>query len=92
MIRSLKYPHWPAHAGEVMGFLGVKRLPVEGMAPRDIQGYQVYVRPLDGRLVGCRRNFQGLRVMVVCKCGEHVALGRLVQHEQGGLHAKRIYG
>jgi hypothetical protein len=28
-----------------------------------------------------RRNFQGLRVMAICDCGQHVPVGRMHQHK-----------
>lgn len=82
-----------ASSSDMLEFLGVKRLPVEGMPERLIQGVRVYVKPLapasgevnrwSGRPV---RNFQGLRVMAICACGKHVPVGRLIQHVcKGGL-------
>lgn len=69
-----------AWAWDLYRLLGVKALPVEGMPERLIQGVRVYVRPLPAK-VGARRNFQGLRVMAICECGKHVAVGRLHQHK-----------
>lgn len=56
------------------------RLPVEGMPERLIQGVRVYVKPLPPK-INAHRNFQGLRVMAICACGVHVAVGRLHQHK-----------
>lgn len=41
------------------------------------------------RPVGRVRNFQGLRVMAICECGVHVAVGRLGQHK---CHSNRRRG
>lgn len=76
-------------AGEMLRLLGVKTLPPEGMPERDIQGVRVYVRPLAPLPTNTRRNvygrlprnFQGLRVMAICECGQHLAVGRMHQHK-----------
>jgi hypothetical protein len=70
-----------AHSDVVYRLLGVRpgQLPVEGMPERVIHGVRVYVRPLPPK-VGQRRNWDGLRVMAICECGRHVAVGRLHQH------------
>lgn len=68
---------WPAHADEVLAMLGVERLPDEGMPEREIQGVRVYVAPKPPR---DGRHMQRLRVMAICACGRHVAVGRLHQH------------
>jgi hypothetical protein len=68
-----------ADAHDMYALLGVKTLPVEGMPEREIHGVRVYVRPLPPK-TGVRRNFQGLRVMAICACGQHVAVGRMAQH------------
>lgn len=73
-----------ASAGEVLEMLGVKRLPVEGMPVRVIQGIPVYVRALRAKS-GPFRNWDGLRVMAICECGRHVPVGRLGQHKCGPL-------
>ncbi len=68
-----------ADAHDMYALLGVKTLPPEGMPAREIHGVQVYVKPLPPK-VGNRRNFWGLRVMAICACGQHLAVGRLIQH------------
>jgi len=82
-----KYRYADAH--DIYKLLGLKtsKLPAEGMPEQMIHGVRVYVRPLtcpveqsgwNGRHM--RRNWQGLRVMAVCECGQHLAVGRLHQH------------
>lgn len=70
-----------ADAHDMYRLLGVtkSRLPVEGMPERVIHGVRVYVKPLPPN-TSVRRNFQGLRVMAICECGQHLAVGRLHQH------------
>lgn len=68
-----------ADAHDMYALLGVKSLPPEGMPERLIHGVRVYVKPLAPK-VGMRRNFQGLRVMAICKCGQHLPVGRMHQH------------
>lgn len=70
-----------ADAHDMYKLLGVKKskLPVEGMPERVIDGVRVYVKPLLPN-PGTKRNFQGLRVMAICECGQHLAVGRLIQH------------
>lgn len=77
-----------ADAHDMYRLLGVRALPVEGMPERIIEGVRVYVKPLPEK-VSRSRNFQGLRVMTICDCGQHLAVGRMIQHrckltEQGG--------
>lgn len=79
-IRSPRFPQYAADAHDLYAFLGVKKLPDEGMPERLIQGVRVYVKPLV-RIPGLRRNFNGLRVMAICKCNQHIAVGRLHQHK-----------
>jgi hypothetical protein len=75
-----EYP-WPAHSGTVKEFLGLDRkakLPAEGMPPREIQGFQVYVLSL----TEARAKKQFHRVMAICPtCGKHLSAGRLQQHQ-----------
>lgn len=72
-----------ANALEMYEFLGVKKgtLPPEGMPEREIQGVRVYVKPLLPKVGTSRRNWQGLRVMAICACGQHLPVGRLHQHK-----------
>ena len=65
---------------ELLEMLGVRNLPDEGMPERSIMGVRVYVKPLV-RVPGRRRNFNGLRMMAICACGQHLAVGRLHQHQ-----------
>lgn len=76
-----------ADSHDILKLLSVKKLPAEGMPGRSLYGVWVYVKPLvcpveqsgwNGRHM--RRNWQGLRVMAMCACGQHVAVGRLHQH------------
>lgn len=71
-----------ANAQDMYRLLGVSRLPVEGMPARDIQGVQVYVKPLSA---GPRLPRHGKRlshrVIAICNCGQHVSVGRLHQHK-----------
>lgn len=71
-----------ANSSDMLGYLGVKSLPVEGMPERLIHGVRVYVKPLPAPLTPSSliRNFQGLRVMAICNCGRHIPVGRLHQH------------
>ena len=71
-----------ANAYDMYEFLGVRSLPAEGMPERIIHGVRVYVKPLPPPSPNWRgRNFQGLRVMTICKCGQHLAVGRMHQHK-----------
>ncbi len=77
-----------ASSSDMLGFLGVKTLPIEGMTERLIQGVRVYVKPLPpptGERQRWRdrpvRNFRGLRVTAICDCGKHVPVGRMHQHK-----------
>ncbi len=55
------------------------KLPVEGMSERDIEGVRVYVKPFV-KTPG-RRTMEGVRVIAICRCGQHVPVGRLNQHK-----------
>lgn len=76
-----------ANSTDLYRLLGVtgSTLPREGMAERIINGVRVYVAPLVPGW-GKRSNggWQGLRVMAICECGKHVAVGRLHQHKCKG--------
>lgn len=72
-----------ANAYEMYEFLGVKSLPAEGMTEREIQGVRVYVKSLPPKTT-LWRNWNGLRVMAICECGQHVPVGRLNQHKCKG--------
>lgn len=82
------FGHWVRpNADDMRSLLGVKVLPRDGMGERLIGGVRVYVAPLvpgwgkrwqHGRAAKC---WQGLRVMAICECGQHVAVGRLHQHK-----------
>ena len=78
MIRSERYPQWTAHSDEIHRLLGVKRLPDEGMSERLIQGIRVYVKPIV-RVKGQKSSKH--RVMAICKCNQHLSVGRLHQHK-----------
>lgn len=69
-----------ADAHDMYALLNVTSLPIEGMPERVIHGVRVYVRPLPPH-PELQRNFQGLRVMAICDCGQHLAVGRLHQHK-----------
>lgn len=70
-----------ASSSDMLSLLGVKKLPRDGMAERLIQGVRVYVAPLvPGWGKRANKSWQGLRVMAICTCGQHVAVGRLHQH------------
>lgn len=69
-----------ADAHDMYRLLGVKQLPAEEMPERLIQGVRVYVKPLPSKQ-GTRRNFQGLRMMTICECGQHLPVGRMMQHK-----------
>ncbi len=58
------------------------KLPVEGMPARTVDGVVVYVKPFV-KTPG-RRTMQGLRVMAICQCLQHVPVGRLHQHKCKG--------
>lgn len=85
MAKFLKDPRWPerkqnAQSHGVKILLGLDpdaKLPAEGMAPRLIQGVQIYVRPLDPKT--SRRRVH--RVRAICPdCGADISAGRLHQH------------
>jgi hypothetical protein len=78
MIRSERYPQYTAHSDEIHRLLGVKRLPDEGMPERLIQGIRVYVKPIE-RVKG--RKSSKHRVMAICRCNQHLSVGRLHQHK-----------
>lgn len=67
-----------AQAHEMLVFLGVKTLPVEGMPERLIQGVRVYVKP---KPTPVGKGMAGFRVMMICECGQHVPVGRMHQHK-----------
>jgi hypothetical protein len=70
--------NWKASAGRVKGLLGLSptaHFPAEGLAPRDIQGVQVYVTA--ARNDGRRKH----RVFAICPCGRHIPAGRMFQHK-----------
>lgn len=67
-----------AGAGGMKTLLGLSpkaKFPPEGLPPRDVQGFQVYVTPARGD--GRRKH----RVFAVCTCGTHVPAGRMHQHK-----------
>lgn len=65
------------NAYQMLEILGVKVLPVEGMPEQIIQGVRVYVKAKPTAIGG---GMAGLRVMAICECGQHVAVGRMHQH------------
>jgi tRNA(Ile2) C34 agmatinyltransferase TiaS len=70
-------------SGDMNKFLGLapkKKLPVEGMPAREVQGVMIYVLSL------AEAKERGLfhRVRAVCpKCGVHMSAGRTHQHKCG---------
>lgn len=70
-----------ADAHDMYAQLGVtsSTLPHEGMSERLIAGVRVYVKPLPTHISAGRRRFC-LRVMAICECGQHLAVGRMHQH------------
>jgi hypothetical protein len=77
-IRSPRYPQFQAHSSDMHVLLGVRRLPDEGMPERLISGVRVYVKPIV-RVKG--RKSSKHRVMAICKCGQHLSVGRIHQHK-----------
>jgi len=81
-VKLIQGRHGKAWASDMYEFLGLDRLagklPTEGMPVRDIQGVQVYVKPLPP---GPPRKRQSLRVTAICECGRHVPVGRMHQHK-----------
>jgi hypothetical protein len=68
-----------AHSHEMLAFLGVRKLPVEGMDWREIQGVRVCVRPLVKRIDGKKSSTH--RVIAECpNCHKLLSAGRLHQH------------
>jgi hypothetical protein len=69
-----------AQSSDIKAMLGLtekQKLPREGMKPMAIQGYKVWVRPIDPAT--SRRHTH--RVLVECKrCCDVVSAGRLHQH------------
>lgn len=80
----------PVHSEAMLQLLGVKKLPVGGMPPREIQGIRVWVTPSvpkfrkgwNGReYVEMRVKSSAHRVRCACPdCGAEVSAGRLFQH------------
>lgn len=67
-----------ASAGHVKALLGLSptaHFPADGLAPRDVQGTQIYVTA--ARNDGRRKH----RVFAICPCGRHVPAGRMSQHK-----------
>jgi hypothetical protein len=61
----------------MLGLPPKAKLPAEGMLPRDIQGFSVYVAPLDP----ARRRRRGHRVRAICpRCHVDISAGRVMQH------------
>lgn len=74
---------------ELLGLKGASQFPPEGMPPRIIQGYEVWVTPKIGK------GMSGLRCYTRCKvCGKTLPVGRLAQHErhvhEGVKHGRKI--
>lgn len=66
---------------EMLGLAPNAKLPVEGMPPRNIQGWTVYVRPLPPR-GDSRRRRCAHRVRAICpKCRKDISAGRTHQHK-----------
>jgi len=70
-----------ANAHDMYAYLGVTRLPDEGMPVRLIHMVEVYVKPLV-RKTNKRTSVH--RVIAICTCGQHVPAGRLHQHKCKG--------
>ena len=62
-----------------LGLTAKAKLPVEGMPPRMIQGYEVWVNPLGPNKTGHKRSTH--RVLARCNCGKVLSVGRLHQHK-----------
>ena len=78
LIYSPRFPQYAASSDDMHAMLGVKRLPDEGMPERLIQGIRVYVKPIV-RVKGSKSSKH--RVMAICKCNQHLSVGRLHQHK-----------
>jgi hypothetical protein len=78
MIRSPRFPQYNAQSHDIHALLGVKKLPDEGMPERLIQGVRVYVKPIV-RVPGVKSSKH--RVMAICRCNQHLSVGRLHQHK-----------
>lgn len=86
-LRSPKYLNAKASAWEVMEMLelsATSKLPAGGMAPRIIQGIEVWVEPLLHRTAapGVRLHKRSThRVLAKCPtCSRVLSVGRLHQH------------
>ena len=65
---------------QMLGLAPKQKLPVEGMAPRLIQGILVWVNPLPEATKSGWRRFS-LRVRARCpQCEKEFAASRLIQH------------
>jgi hypothetical protein len=84
-MNYLRDPHgYVAHDTVVKALFGLDpkaKWPVEGIAPRIIQGITCWVEPLRFRNTQGRRPAFGLRAMCKCpECGKTMPIGRLAQH------------
>jgi hypothetical protein len=91
-MNYLKHPvhaSWTAHSAQVKEMMGLDHKahwPAEGMPPRQIQGFVIWVNPLEG---DAPRNGAGRvsrrakhRVMARCLvCGKEMSAGRTAQHK-----------
>lgn len=69
-----------AQSSELKTMLGLDpkaKLPADGMPAQEIQGYTVYIRPLDAKSSARRVH----RVRAICpRCKKDLSAGRLHQH------------
>jgi hypothetical protein len=78
MFRSVVNSKWNMHSDEMLKALGVRKLPRDGMEPRQIQGITVWVTPA---VTFAGRKSSKHRVMCECPdCGKQMSAGRLHQH------------
>jgi hypothetical protein len=90
-LKNPDHPTWVAHSRDLKKMMGLMtnalgcypKWPAEGMEPRQIQGFTVWVNPLDPNEV---RNYSNRRsnhrVMARCLvCGKEMSAGRTAQHK-----------
>ena len=83
--------NWPMHWVDLRVELGIKRgahLPDDGVPPREIQGFKVWVEPKP-REPGPKRGSRKHRARAEClQCGFQMSAGRTNQHKCDAL--KRV--
>jgi hypothetical protein len=88
-MNYLKHPvhgTWVAHSAHVKAMMGLDykdHWPAEGMEPRQIQNFMVWVNPLDTSDVRNHSNRRSKhRAMARCLvCGKEMSAGRTAQHK-----------